>query len=514
MLRETLFLLQLLSQNPQNQHQQDPFDIPDISLEPDSAKLVDTTETKAESKTKDSNFKISFGGQLGNPAGYNLDLSTSTEYKDLSINISPYLKTEINSKYETVGLGTIIGVKYGIISVSPALEIKRGSFSSTDTTETSRNLSNAIENGMSWQNITEQEISNLENMLNGTFAGIGLELKDGKQKINFEISHTGRTNDNKIKTTQHHNEVYRDSIMTNEGIIVVTKDSLLYNILTNNQNLTRTEENINRWGFTYERAINDLIALGGGAILQHNKIKYDTRNKTNVITKINGETKVIVYGNQTDSTIIPVSVYEESQNNSRIVDRDQINTDMLNFIFHINGTKNPNNRLYFDIGFFNSENWQLKDIFNFEAKNFNGSLQPYISNGGFGGRLFLAKQLLPLPLNLADYAFKNEELARNVALNEEQKRIIEKYNYYRLLQELLGPFVDIDLEKIGSDWKFNSKLGYVIWGYGGLVDFDSYRGKQKIGVEALINSTALKAYFGWDNNNNKYFGVGASFGLR
>ncbi|MCX8194038.1 MAG: hypothetical protein N3G19_01610 [Candidatus Pacearchaeota archaeon] len=480
----------------------------------ESIVVKDSNKTKLEEKIEASPFKGSFHGKIGRPWGYGLDFLTEKELGQGEIGLHPYLNIDIdgNKFDEKASIGFIGEIFVKSLNAYLGTEANRGNFENIDTTKTSDNIIAPVQNGLSWRRINQIDVTKEKRNETGHFFGTGINLGDLKSnnKVLIQLSNSNYTTNDKIKTVQNYNENYKDSTYTNQGIIVVTKTDLITRVLTENDALIKNEQDVNQWRFSYEHDLNKKIRAGMGAALQNHSIETDVRNITNIESYLNGLTIVRIIGNQTHEDTIYFSDYNESKQYSRIADKEQINTDLLSLILHINKDKNPNYRAVFDKAFFNSRDWAIKQVFNGQAGSWLGSLGFDINNSSFGWQLFWAKQFYNVNIidEFSNYIYDKEELQRNFALNELQKQIKQKYNDLNFLKRVYGVYGLLALERIGGsdgDWKLNSELGYNVADgrktYFGIAGgFKTYREEKGIEAKVTINDVTTKAYLGWGNS--------------
>lgn len=490
-----------------------PADPENITLEPVPV-TPDSNKTKLEEKVEKSSFKGSFHGKLGKPWGHGLDFCAEEKLGQLELAVNPYLNINIDgpnfNEYSSIGFLGDVFVKGLKIYLNG--EANREKFDKVDTTETFNNTTTPIPDGMSWRQIDQQDITTQERNEIGHFFGGGINLGElvSTNEVSIQLSSSSYTTTDKINTAQDYNENYRDSTYTNQqGTIVITNTDLITRVLTENDALVKNKQNINRWRFSYEHDLGKKVRAGIGAALQNHSIETDIRNTTNIESYLNGLTIIRILGNQVYEDTINISDYNESKQSSRIIDKEQINTDLLSLIFHLNKDKNPNYRVVLDKAFFNSRDWDVKQIFNGQAGSWLGSLGFDINNSSFGWQLFWAKLSAKYNLinDFSNYIYNKEELQRNFALNDRQKQLKQKYDDLDFLKQLYGVYGLVALERIGGnngDWKFNSELGYnvadgrkIYWGIAGY--FETYRNEKEIGIKSTLNDVTGKAYFGWGN---------------
>lgn len=485
-----------------------------IILEPVPVTL--DSNKKLEEKVETSSFKGSFHGKIGKPWGYGLDFLIGNNIGQVKTELCPYLNININGNGININENAVIGFRGSAFTEDLKTningEVSREEFNKIDTTRTSEYIVAPIQNGISWKEISQEDITHKKIKENGYFFGAGINFGklEKNNKVLIQVSNSNSSITDKTRISQTYDEIYRDSTYTEQGeIIVVTNTDLFSRILTENNALISIKQNINKWRFSYEHDLNEKIRAGIGAALQNHSIEADIRNITDIESYLNGLSIVKIIANQVYVDTIPISDYKESQQYSRILDKEQTNTDLLSLILHLNKDKNPNYRAVFDKAFFNSRDWGIKQIFNCQAGSWLGSLGININNSSFGGQLFWAKQFYTSKAirEFSNYIYDKEELQRDFALNELQKQIKQKYEDLNFLKQIYGIYGLVSLERIGGsdgDWRFDSELGYNIGdgrqSYFGIAGyFNAYRKRKEVGTKLTFDDVTGKVYFSWDD---------------
>ncbi|MEO0076412.1 MAG: hypothetical protein ABIK19_01925 [candidate division WOR-3 bacterium] len=467
-IEELLLSLQLISQSPQSY-----IDLLDIKIwEDDTTKnktveKVDSTKTKAADESFQMSGKCVFGNYGTIEYGGDILLNVKNSFGE--IGAMPYLDVNVNKKIEKAALGGILKFSSPYFNLNTNLEFDRAYCGKTDSLIEQRNLITPIQNGISWRDVYNRQISKEEQENVGKFFGLETAVNGKNNNVIIQLSNSSTTRNNKIITLDEFLENYRDSTQTIEGnFIIQTNTNLLTEILTNNETNVKIKDAVNQWRFFYDHifATKAPIALGIGATLQNHIVETEIRNLTNILTDINGQTIVNIQGNnQTYVDTIPVTSHSEERRNTREFGREQINTDLLSLMFGITNQKNINNKFYADKAFFNSREWALKNHFNYQLGSLVNSLRAQLNNSSFGFGTTIAYDMLRLGWvrELTNYLNEKEMLERNVAMNDRQKEIIEKYNKLELLKKLCGYYASIDIDKVGGKggyWKVNSEVGY------------------------------------------------------
>ncbi|MGB9707805.1 MAG: hypothetical protein ACPLXC_00550 [Candidatus Pacearchaeota archaeon] len=488
-----------------------------------------TSSVKAGAKVENGEKNHNYGGKLefGGKGYFGLYLDGEANPNG-NLSLRPYLKSGFNDIWNNAAVGGMTKINGKNWQVNPNIELSKESSTRTDTLTNFRNTINSIQNGRAWSYQQDRQISSEEQENNGNMWGVGAEMNGENHSAIIQIGRYNTTKNNTITTIDAFLENYRDSTRTLEGpYTIITRTNTLTNVLTNLETIIKNKEDITKYRILYNQKFSAKIPLelALGAVLQHHIVENEVRNNLNSIVNVNGQTIVdILGGNQPYSDTIPFAYSTETRNRTRDFGREQINTDLFNFLISINKNGNVNNRFYFDKAFFNSNEWAVKNQFNYQTGSFVNALKAQINNSSFGFGIILALDWLKLGYvkELSKYLSEKEELTRNASMNDRQKALIQKYKDVELLTKLYGPYLLLDFKRIGGRRGYSEikvELGYSVYDNGrirGGIDFGEGKKKFYIGLgkaqnEGIISVETIEAKGSNQNQNLWKIGAEARF---
>jgi len=483
----------------------DPIDIKAAEVEKDSTKAKEYTEV---------DYGYSGAIEFGNNSGFgfrgNLLTKIRTPY-GLEVNALPYLFVKSNQCGENAKTGLLVNAKYNKISSGFNIGYERKSLHTADSSFISRVETGLVQNGVFARSIDEQEFSNQDIERKGSNKGLEFEL----DKFKFQIGSDGKTEIVEGNTRNIYNEVYRDSTRDNQGQ-VITKTNLSIDIVTNARTRVKITDNKNSARLGYLIG-NSELGMGIGFILENNEIENEIRNRTNIITDINGHTIVEIGGAYSDTIL--VSSHEEEYRNSVIRDGTSINTDYIHLSPRVGRKdKKLNYKIDFDKCFFKSNGehpWHIEQTLDYRIANLQNALRFGVGDRSIGGGLILVANRLPDPLinngMVNDYLLKRADIDRNVAINDIYKNILHKYNDIDFTKRFVGPFAEFNIEKVYGDpsqLDIKSKLGYSNMGWAGWFEhnYNSFKKNHKFSGSFVYDDFSVGTYFE-TNDDSHGFGL-------